>query len=195
MRLSTTMLATAAMAVLWIAPGSAFAAMSGACAAMPSMDRAPAATFTEATNLMSDIEVRSTNVATTADELVFTSVPSTDTWQFQTQEVATIKSDINKMGKDLCRLKEMRASLPMWEQHAIDLLYPRLAGMANNTSNAIQFINSSQTALWRPELRRYESAVDSQAHNLTRMADTYVDYARVHKRDQQLARSLNITAS
>jgi hypothetical protein len=89
-------------------------------------------------------------------------------------------------------LEALRSSLPAWERTAIDRAFPRLAGMADNTTDAIEYINSNRHALWRPELRQYESSVEAQARSLSEMMDQYADYANVHKQDQQLAKSLEI---
>lgn len=179
-------------AAMWIAPGSALASTATACMAVPTTNWANTKNADQANYLLRDMDIRSARVASTADGLVYTNAPTQDTWQFQTNEIVNIKSDVNQMGKDLCQLEAMRSSLPAWEQTALDRALPRLVGLADNTTDAIKLINTNQHSLWRPELRQYESSVDAQARSLSRMMDEYADYAHVHKRDRQLEKSLEI---
>jgi len=144
---------------------------------------------------MKKINERADQAVASADGLVYQQLPSFDEWQHQLTEINAVKTNVNQIGKDFHALQALRSELPMWQQVAIDRLRPKLESLARNTTDTIEYLNSNQTGLWRPAIRRYESAIDREAQSVSTLSDQFVDYARVQRQDKNLTDSLGIGTS
>src|SRR5579871_4994761 len=63
-------------------------------------------------------------------------------WDTTGIELRRIKSEINDMGKRLCRLERIENAVPPAEQRAIQSVAPLVQEMADNTDAAIHFRNT-----------------------------------------------------
>jgi hypothetical protein len=78
-----------------------------------------------------------------------------------------IRHEVNDMGRKMCRLENMSSATGSDQQNAVNRVASSLPLIANNTENAINFLNNHQNTLWLPMYRSY---VD----NLYREADHVV---------------------
>lgn len=107
-------------------------------------------------------------------------------------QLTYLKNEVNDMGRKLCRLETIRRGVAPWQQKTIDRIALHLQLMADNTQDAIVFVNSHQSDLFNQTYWRYADNIYSQANDLTRSVGNAVDYAKVLGEYHQLRGELGV---
>ncbi len=101
-----------------------------------------------------------------------------ESWASQTSELSSIQEEVDDMGKRLYRLQTMERAIEPWQQHAVNQIAPLVRYMADNTDDAIHYLNVHQESFWAQPYRTYTGNLYAEATLLNR---------QIH-RDQRIAR-------
>ena len=195
MRLRGLLLSGVASAMLASAAPRPRATAESCVAAGPS-DGATAAEFQrEATAIFRDVAADSRNALDSANTLESFADSPELSWQGHALELSELRTDVNDMGAKLCRLEAIRADVAPWQQKTIDEIAAEVRLMADNTQDAIRFVNAHQENLWEPEYHKYVSNLDDEARQLTRSVTSAVHYANAQRHYQRMREELGIGGS
>ena len=148
----------------------------------------------EASRTMGDLASYAVDAALLGDELQAGLGSQELSYQSHAYLLAAIKDDVDAMGAKVCRLEEIKRSLPASQRKEIDETLPALSLMANHTGYAIRFLSGHPQELWSPAYASWVNALTGEAHQLSHNLGQYIEYAKVHRKDLRLERSLGISA-
>jgi hypothetical protein len=98
--------------------------------------------------------------------------------QAHMQQLNTIRTHINEIGKLEQRMQEERASGSAWQQRALDQVRPLLQQMADNLTQAIEHYNRTRHASHIGPYADYLQANADLASRLRAMVNDAVQYAK-----------------
>lgn len=125
----------------------------------------------EGTQLINEVEHNAREVRAEAATLQsLLNSPSMD-WQAHAAELTTAREQINRMGRDLCRLQTIRGQLNANQQAMVDKMAPRIKELAMFTEDAINFLNSHENTLWQPTYRTYDKDMYLEARAIVNTAE------------------------
>lgn len=168
-------------------PALSIAAPAPTCASVPTTNADH-----QAAKLLDNLEQDAHNVAEEADSMESMLNSTNVTWESHVYALNRVRADVNAMGDKLCRLESIRASATPWEQKAIDSAAPQLRLLADNTRDAIAFVNAHREDLWMPQYAKYIRNVSDESTNIAHSVLRLEEYARTHQREQELGRSVGI---
>ncbi|HTT63866.1 MAG TPA: hypothetical protein VMG35_18565 [Bryobacteraceae bacterium] len=116
-------------------------------------------------------------------------------WQAYGNQLTQVKSAVDDMGKDVCRLESIRRALAPWQKHSVDRIATEVTLMADNTQDAIVFFNHHQGTLWRPKFETYVDNLYTQADDLTHSVGHAVQMAKVGPEYRELRHDMGVKAS
>jgi hypothetical protein len=180
----------AVIGAMVLAPATSMAMQRRAsCTAGPATPESYTWNFSrEASGLLNDMRADANQVANQAAQLEnFSRNPEVD-WQLDADYLVQIKQEVNDMGKRLCRLETIKRVTAPWEQDAIRRTAPLVQYMADNTEDAINYVNAHENQLWTPPYRVYAQNLDTEAHTLAHRINNQEEVAHLN---QQLARVEN----
>src|SRR5262245_49341026 len=93
----------------------------------------------EPTKPINELQQQAAALAHHSAELRQLTVNNQISWQSQLVELASLKDQINRMGRELQALESERDSLSSWQVQAIDRAHPLLKEAATNTGEAIDY--------------------------------------------------------
>jgi len=111
-------------------------------------------------------------------------------WQTHANQLEDVKSDINDIGAQLCRLETIRRVVAPWQQHTIDQIAADTRLMAGNAQDAILFGNVHQRDLWLAQYQNNLANLDNQARNLEHSVANAVEFPAVSKEYRGLEHKL-----
>jgi len=149
----------------------------------------------EANNLFRDIQDTARQAATTADRLESMGENGEVSWQDQADHLDMLRSQVNDMGRKLCRLETIRRVLDPWQRKTVDRLSPELHLIANHVQWAIQFGNTNQNYLWSPVYQTYTKDAYHEASAVAHTAGLAVEYAQVQSEYHNLRGDLGLRTS
>ncbi len=144
----------------------------------------------EAQELLGDIAAEAGQAEFHSDQLEHFS-PSID-WEEHADELRAIRTEINDMGNQLCRLETIRRVASPWEQKAIDDAAPLIAEMASEARSAIQFLNEKQDDLFTPSYHALSVELYEQSSELKRTVNQFENFSKIHQQDIRLEKSLGL---
>jgi hypothetical protein len=175
---------------------AAFAAE--ACKCVPGQPTAESYTWNfhqEANQLIQQIQDESIAAASHATELQsFTDSPGL-TWQAHDVQLSYLKSEIDHMGQQLCRLETIRSAVAPWQQRTINRIARDVVLMANNADDAIHYVNSHQGLLWNPTYENNLKNLANVSYNLRSTTSNAVEFAHVRAKDRELRRAMEMRSS
>jgi len=101
-------------------------------------------------------------------------------------EVNRARDAINAMGSDFRRLQELRPSALPWQQALMDRIGPVLAGLASQTSEAIDRLSAERGQLTTPEYRDAVLNIYAHAARARNLIAVNLDYAQARERLNRL---------
>lgn len=149
----------------------------------------------EANGLFKDVQFHARRARSHADRLKSYAVDSDLGWQAYADQLTQMRSEINSMGDDLCRLETIHRVLAPWQQRSVDRIATAVRLLADNTQDAILFENANQRMLWSPTFQNYLDNLSSQARNLTASVGNAVEYAKVGTEYRDLRHDLGMKTS
>jgi hypothetical protein len=152
-----------------LAPGVGMAAQVKACVASPPTPESYTWNFSrEGTRLLNEMRYDAHRVAYHADNLKNYELNPEIDWQLHADQLVKIKREVNDMGKRLCRLEVIRGAIAPWEQNAVRQVAPLVQYMADNSTDAINYLNAHQGEFWVPSYRLEVRNLNTEAHTLAR---------------------------
>jgi hypothetical protein len=148
----------------------------------------------EATNLLTGIETDSRHIRSLANELDVLRMHLTVDWSSHGQKLEEIKQAVNDMGMKLSRLESIRSSALPWQQQAIDRVAPLVRLTADNTQDAILFLNANLHGLWKPEYGKYTRNMADEAGQIATSVREFETYANARQREMQLGKDLGMSS-
>jgi len=192
-QLTTTICLSAAVALL---PAVALAGTVRECAA----GRVTPASYTwnfrqEANHIFAHTQSEALRARSHAVQLKAFDLNADLDWRAYGDQLSQLKSAVNQMSPDVCRLETIRRVLAPWQQHSVDRIAATLTSLASNTEDAITFLNAHQETLWAPTFERYVGNIETEAETLAQATNNTVEYAKVGHEYRQLKRDLTAHAS
>jgi hypothetical protein len=123
----------------------------------------------EASTLLEDVRTNADQVAHHASVLQgYATDPDVD-WEMHADQLFRVKSEVDNMGKELCRLETIQSVLPRDEQHprTIQRVAPLVQLLADNTTDAIHYLNAHEGDFWAPVYQKYALNLNDEANSIS----------------------------
>ena len=133
----------------------------------------------QADDILQNIQWHAQDAYYNADQLQSFTRNTQISWQTDASNLTQIKYDVNKMSNELCRLDTIRHDLAPWQKAEIRRISPTLQLAADNTQDAILFLNNHQDDLWLGTYVKYANNLDNLTRNLVNTVNQAVSYAKV----------------
>jgi hypothetical protein len=148
----------------------------------------------EANSIFQDLETLARQTSNDADQFE-TYDRGNGMGLVQADQLDILKQEVNGMGAKLCRLESIRRVLAPWQQTEIDRTAEEVQLMADNTQDAIVYLNGHEEELWVPTYQKYATNLYKEAGALTESLREAVTYARLSKEYQDLRHKLAVPAT
>ena len=196
MRLRTLLVSTCALAATaaFVAPG--MGASVHEC--VPGSPTAASYSWdfkAEANSIFQDLETLARQTRDDADQFQTYTRDEAISWQLQANQLDVLKQEVNDMGTKLCRLKTIRRVLEPWQQAEVDRIAQQVQLMADNTEDAIVYLDGHEHDLWMATYQNYANNLYKQAGALTQSLSDAVTYASVSKEYRDLRHKLRVPAT
>ena len=143
----------------------------------------------QVSTLLSDVKFEALELSTDADRME-SFVRSHLSWQTFTTTINEIRGHINKTGKLLTKLNQVRDSASPWQQQAIDHILPPLKELAANTELTIAHLNDNQKVPHSPELDTYCRVNYVTAEKLSALIGDFIDYGKAKADFEELQKKV-----
>jgi hypothetical protein len=140
----------------------------------------------EANTIFKDIQSEAQDALYHADMLQSFARDPHMTWDTHADELEYLKSDINDIGAQLCRLQTIRRVVAPWQQNEIDQIATDTQLMADNAEDAIVFGNTHRNELWLAAYQKNVNNLEDEATALTHSVGNAVQFAGVSKEYREL---------
>jgi hypothetical protein len=150
----------------------------------------------EANNDVKDIQFDAGQARYHAEQLQsMVARPDSVSWVSDVHQLDQIRSAVNDMGQEVCRLETIRRMVAPWQRKTIDSIAREIALLADNTQDAMAFGNSHRETLWVPTYEKYVDNIYTEAQQLSKSVDNAIAYAKVDREDRTLRKDLNAKPS
>jgi hypothetical protein len=115
------------------------------------------------------------------------------TWQTHATLLQSVKEHVNQLGRTIAKLQAERSEASTWQQKGIDRVIPLLSELAENTTAAINHINTNQV---RPVSGYYSDYLDENAetaHELYRIISATIEYGHTRDKMEKLEEQIQPT--
>jgi hypothetical protein len=113
-------------------------------------------------------------------------------WQAHGEQLVEIKDRVNEIGNKLCQLEEMRPSAARWQQKEIDTIARDLLLMADNTSDAIRYLNEHHREdTLSGNYQTYASNLYKETRELDNSVGKALTYSRVSQEYRHLRKEVS----
>ena len=144
----------------------------------------------EASGLLQQIQSLSFKAANRADLLNIASRRNSLDWRSHAAHLDEISMHINDMGDKLDRLQEIQSMIAPWQQKAVERVVPTAAALANQTEEAIAFLNEHPIRLWTPTYTDSIKAMSEHVDEINTTVSSFLDYGKTSDRLQGLESQL-----
>lgn len=149
----------------------------------------------EASGILKEIRADATKAENQADQLHSFSTRTSLDWQSHASELRSIKAEVNDMGARLCRLETIRTAVLPWQRKAIDRTAVLTREMANNTTQAIKYLDNSQGHFSSPAYRQYATNLYNESGRLSQTIGNFEKLAKLRQQEHDLRGALGTKAS
>jgi len=115
-------------------------------------------------------------------------------WETHASEISQMKDDINQTAKTVEKLNASRSQALPWQSTAIDRIIPSLHEIAENTTQAIEYINKYQSRLSMQQYTDYLESNSDLSSQLAGLIAHYVDYGNAKTRYATLKQRIEAPA-
>ncbi len=115
-------------------------------------------------------------------------------WRTHAKQINRIKNQINATSKTVAALNGARSQAAPWQVAAIDRILPYLREMAEDTTNAIEYLNKNQSRLNDKDYKEYLEANSEMSHELAALIAQFVDYGNSKGNYEKLREKLELPA-
>jgi hypothetical protein len=148
----------------------------------------------EASSILKEIRADALQAESHADQLRSYYLNQDLDWQVHSAELMRLKAEVNDIGARLCRLETIRSAASPWEQQATDRTAVLAREMANNTEQAINYMNSNHLNLWTPTYEQYVTNLYHESSRLSRTIGNFEKLAKVSREEKELHTALGTKA-
>ena len=141
------------------------------------------AAIREVEDHLAAFEQQAVDVSRHSDELLCLTRDHKTNWESHAYYLNNLRHDINTLGRMLSELEQLKPRASEAQQMAIERARPHLVALANETTEALDFIRAGHRNLWQPQYKETVADLSDQAHILYQTVDTIVDY---HNADDRL---------
>jgi len=149
----------------------------------------------EINQLLSEVKTEATALEQDYDRMAIWAGGQHTSWQSHAEKLNLIREHINQAGRLLVRLHDARHTASLWQQQAIDRIYPLLKGLADNTEGMINLLNDNRKVIHFSEYRDHANAGDELANDLTALVSDHVEYGEHEAELHRLQDKLGSTSS
>ncbi len=139
---------------------------------------------TEISNLLLEAQHNATLLDNDADQLVGYTRSKLH-WNSHAQQLESMKTHVNNLGKLSAQLNDLRSEGSPWQQQAIDQINPLLKEMADHLTATINHLNENQDRVHMPAYEDYARGNYELASQISQLIKDYVNYDKA--RSQTLA--------
>jgi len=161
-----------------------------AAMSLPAAFAAPKPPNDPAKDLLQDVRSLAAAAADNADNLKAHLAEAQCDSECHLTYLDALKDETNKMGKDIATLQRERDTLPDWEQHAIDRVFPMLQADAADISKEMAFYNENQNRTWDPEQIGVANDAEDQTGRIAAVLKNYLTSEKL--REKQAAAQARI---
>ena len=104
--------------------------------------------------------------------------------------LATLRGEINRVGRELQVLDAQRDSLAEWEGRALNEIYPLLHDAAVNADRAIDVYNSDRTHLFASTYMDDTAKISQDTSRAAALLHNYLRLAKTREKESRLEESL-----
>lgn len=115
-------------------------------------------------------------------------------WRTHAREITRVKNHINAAAKTVTALDAAKSQAAAWQVVAINRILPYMREMAEDTTNAIEYINKNQSRLNEPEYKEYIEANSDTSRELSDLIAQFVDYGNSKGNYDKLQKKLELPA-
>jgi hypothetical protein len=181
-------------AALLALPLAALGAAPASCKAGPPTPESYHWNFPrEASRLLDNIQVDAAKVESQSAKIVNWDMNPDISWQLHSDQLELVKHEVDDMGRMVCRLRVIRRVTSPWEKAAIDRAGKDVQLLADNTEDAILFLNRYENNFWTKSYRLYTDNIYHESNRLANTMKEYVEYARTNGQDLRLRRELGLS--
>ena len=119
----------------------------------------------EASGLLKGIRSDAVTARTRADKLMSFERNPMD-WQIHADQLTALKREVDDMGARLCRLETIHRVITPAEERQVKRVAPLIQYMADNTDDALNYLNAHRLYLWAPSYHEYATNLYHEAGEL-----------------------------
>jgi Na+/phosphate symporter len=141
--------------------------------------------------LLAEARVEAAQLAKDADETE-SLIRSQVSWQSHAAALETIKEHVNNMARIVDKLSEARSSGSELQEKAVDRILPLLRELAQNTTNAINYINQNKDRPIGEPYTQYLKDNTETAHELASTVSSLYEYEKTMAKMGELKNKLGV---
>ena len=191
MTLSTLCKAVSLAAAMSIVPGLLAASSTGCQDGSPTPESYTWNFPKEAGTLLQRMQIHADKARDLADHLRAYDRSDVD-WHADSILLEQMRSQVNIMDEELCRLRTIeRVALP-WQRKAIDRVEPAVLELSDVTEAAIEYLNSNQENLWNPDYIADANYMYKDANRIVNIVGSFNEYAKAMNEIRELRPGLGL---
>lgn len=113
-------------------------------------------------------------------------------WSTHGKQITRMKIHINAAAKTVTALDGMKSQAAPWQAVAIGRILPYMREMAEDTTNAIEYLNKNQSRLSGQEYKDYVEANSDMSRELATLIAQFVDYGQSKGNYEKLQQKLEL---
>lgn len=176
----------------WI--GIAMLAGCLAAGISPTLRAADAPAPDAITKLLAVAKAQSHTISVDATLLRSYTLQSSLDWSTHAKAITRMKNHINAAAKTVVALDEAKGRAAPWQVVAINRILPYMREMAEDTTNAIEYINKNQSRLNNADYKEFISANSDTSQELAQLIAQFVDYGNSKGNYEKLQKRLELPA-
>jgi len=140
----------------------------------------------QVTKQLTDFKQTASEMRREADTLKSMTPNKRLSWESHTYSLATLKDQVNEMGRALAELEAQKSIATEGQVLAIEHARPHLALVAQNLTQAIELVNENRNSVQWDEYADTVNGIYAHADALHTKLDTILDYEKVRLRFDRL---------
>ncbi len=113
-------------------------------------------------------------------------------WRTHGKQITRMKNHINAAAKTVTALDDLKSQAAPWQAVAIGRILPYMREMAEDTTNAIEYLNNNQSRLSGKEYKDYVEANSDMSRELAGLIAQFVDYGNTIGNYDKLQQKLEL---
>jgi len=183
------------LAAIAVTPVFSMGASMRSCASAPVTKEYYSWNFPrEASSILKEVRGDALQAESHADQLRSYDLNQDLDWQAHSAQLTQLKAEVNDIGAKLCRLETIRSAASPWEQQATDRTAVLAREMANNTEQAINYMNSNHLNLWSPTYEQYATNLYHESSRLSQTIGNFEKLAKLNREERDLHTALGTKA-